>query len=609
MKNLSIRGKLLAIVFPLVLMIIVLAVYQSWAQLNVYNQTKTLYADKENTLLNALSLARSSCAEMETAVATMNHFVRESNPSGLSGYRQQYQDKMAVVNEQIAIVKAMVASEPTLANTATEGGSTFSEILAQFDTDYTEWTSKYNIEEPSKGFTDSLNNYTFAAKSLDKLVALSGQWADSQSKAFSASIRLKTIIITISFAAVTFVLIILAVLISSKLVKRIREVTGYLNRLSENDLSFAVKPIKSTDEIGKMKKEFIIVQDKLKNIMGILNDTSSGLIGSVDVMGQNTREATSNIDSINTAASEMATVVSKQAQDVSVISEGMKDLSDAMESSMRSTNILEDTSSEISSVTAQGKEKVGTLTTITAESMEAFEKVLAVMNTISESSQKIGAASSFIEEIAQQTNLLSLNASIEAARAGEAGRGFSVVADEIRKLADQSAQSVQGINDVLYELQKNMGEADAQMGVVKDCVERQNVSVQETSESFDKIIDSVGSVQQAIDDLNGVNDELKHGFEKITDLVNSLSAAAEENAASAVELTNTAEVIARNVNELHSTENTVHGSADNIADIISQFRLSNEIEALPAEEPVSQEQLDETPVVDEGTVSDETPVG
>ena len=608
MKNLSIRGKLLAIVFPLVLMIIVLAVYQSWAQLNVYNQTKTLYADKENTLLNALSLARSSCSEMETAVATMNHFVRESNPSGLSGYRQQYQDKMAVVNEQIAIVKAMVASEPTLANTATEGGSTFSEILTQFDTDYSEWTSKYNIEEPSKGFTDSLNNYTFAAKSLDKLVTLSGQWADSQSIAFSASIRLKTIIITISFAAVTFILIILAVLISSKLVKRIREVTGYLNRLSENDLSFAVKPIKSTDEIGRMKKEFIIVQDKLKNIMGILNDTSSGLIGSVDVMGQNTREATSNIDSINTAASEMATVVSKQAQDVSVISEGMKDLSDAMESSMQSTSLLENTSGEISAVTEQGKEKVGTLTSITAESMAAFEKVLAVMSTIGESSQKIGAASSFIEEIAQQTNLLSLNASIEAARAGEAGRGFSVVADEIRKLADQSAQSVQGINDVLYELQRNMGEADSQMGVVKDCVERQNISVQETSESFDKIIESVGSVRSAIDDLNGVNDELKRGFEKITDLVNSLSAAAEENAASAEELTNTAEVIARNVNELHSTENTVHGSADNIADIISQFRLSNEIEALPAEEPVSQEQLDETPVADEGTVSEDAPV-
>ena len=168
------------------------------------------------------------------------------------------------------------------------------------------------------------------------------------------------------------------------------------------------------------------------------------------------------------------------------------------------------------------------------------------------------------------------------------------MADEIRKLADQSAQSVQGINDVLYELQRNMGEADSQMGVVKDCVERQNISVQETSESFDKIIDSVGSVQSAIDDLNGVNDELKHGFEKITDLVNSLSASAEENAASAVELTNTAEVIARNVNELHSTEGTVHGSADNIADIISQFRLEAETANTPVEE-VTAESSAETP--------------
>ena len=89
MKSLSIRGKLLAIVFPLVLMIFVLSVYQTWAQLNVYNQTRTLYADKESTLLQALSSARSSCSEMETAVATMNHFIRENNPSGLTGYKQQ----------------------------------------------------------------------------------------------------------------------------------------------------------------------------------------------------------------------------------------------------------------------------------------------------------------------------------------------------------------------------------------------------------------------------------------------------------------------------------------------------------------------------------------
>ncbi|MCR5212385.1 MAG: methyl-accepting chemotaxis protein [Lachnospiraceae bacterium] len=591
MKSLSIRGKLLAIVFPLVLMIFVLAVYQTWAQLNVYNQTRTLYADKESTLLQALSSARSSCSEMETAVATMNHFVRENNPSGLSGYKQQYTEKLANVEAQMEIVRALMNSEPSLAAITTEGGTTFSEIFSDFEADFTEWTTKYDPEAPSKGFTDSLNNYTFVAKSIDKLSTLSTQWADSQSAAFSKSIRTKTIIITISFVAVTVVLIILALLISSKLVKRIREVTGYLNRLSENDLSFAVKPIKSDDEIGKMKREFIVVQNKLKQIMGVLNDTSSGLVGSVDVMGQNTREATANIDNINTAASEMATVVSKQAEDVSVISGGMKSLSAAMESSMRSTSILEDTSSEISAVTAQGKEKVGTLTSITAESMAAFEKVLSVMNTISESSKKIGTASAFIEDVAQQTNLLSLNASIEAARAGEAGRGFSVVADEIRKLADQSAQSVQGINDVLYELQRNMGEADSQMGVVKDCVERQNISVQETSESFDKIIDSVGSVQSAIDDLNGVNDELKNGFEKITDLVTSLSASAEENAASAVELTNTAEVIARNVDELHSTEGTVHGSADNIADIISQFRLTDEMYEIPAEEIPADEPL------------------
>ena len=180
-----------------------------------------------------------------------------------------------------------------------------------------------------------------------------------------------------------------------------------------------------------------------------------------------------------------------------------------------------------------------------------------------------------IKSIAEQTNLLSLNASIEAARAGEAGKGFAVVADEIRNLSDQSAASVETINQMLDELKRNTDNAVHQSNLVKDYVARQQEAVTEAATSFDEIANHIHTVNDAIGELNQANQDLDAGIKSIADSISNLSAISEENAATAQELNATTEDVNSNVELLGHRGQDVAGAAEQLQEIVSVFKTDN----------------------------------
>ena len=186
---------------------------------------------------------------------------------------------------------------------------------------------------------------------------------------------------------------------------------------------------------------------------------------------------------------------------------------------------------------------------------------------------KIDEMVDLITNIADQTNLLALNASIEAARAGEAGKGFAVVAEEIRTLSDQSAESVNTINTLLEELQKNTREAMEQSDRVKEFVEKQNYSVSDTRGSFEDIITTVEEVNTAVKGIKTVNEEMAKGFKEISSLIAGLSAASEENAATAEELSATSEMVTKNVNAISDIQDKMDVAANKLTDIVKRFKV------------------------------------
>ncbi|MCR5452847.1 MAG: methyl-accepting chemotaxis protein [Lachnospiraceae bacterium] len=383
-------------------------------------------------------------------------------------------------------------------------------------------------------------------------------------------------LLIMSLCIIVLLVSLLVVVITTKIISgEIVSITRIIQDLGTLDLTKAKALDKykgRKDEIGEIAKASGVLADAVKNAVMKLTDKAGILSRSSEEMQTNTNRTASSIGHINGAASELANTATSTAENITDISMQMQDVEEVMSLSIDNTSALSEASNQIRATVNTGIENVEALKSISAQSMNAFNEIFKGIDNISESSSKISEASDMIKSIAQQTNLLSLNASIEAARAGEAGKGFAVVADEIRELSDQSSASVETINQMLEELQKNTQNAVDQSNLVKDYVNRQQNSVDETAESFGGIADQIGSVNDAIDGLDEANKRLASGVRSISDSISNLSAISEENAATAEELNATTESVNGNVEDLDIQGKDVASAAVDLQDIVGIFK-------------------------------------
>lgn len=191
---------------------------------------------------------------------------------------------------------------------------------------------------------------------------------------------------------------------------------------------------------------------------------------------------------------------------------------------------------------------------------ESINVIYEQTNTTNDSALKIKDATSLIASIADETNLLSLNASIEAARAGEAGKGFAVVAAQIQKLAEQSNESAKRIEDIIRELLKDSETAVHTMEDVKKIMQEQNEKVKKTAEVFEQMHEGVNLSIHGMVSIEEQTQKIEDARNKIVDTVQSLSAIAEENAASTQETS-------ASMMEIGSVINDISQNAENLKNI------------------------------------------
>ncbi|MBO4783057.1 MAG: methyl-accepting chemotaxis protein, partial [Lachnospiraceae bacterium] len=216
---------------------------------------------------------------------------------------------------------------------------------------------------------------------------------------------------------------------------------------------------------------------------------------------------------------------------------------------------------------------IDNMTVSSKKSAEAIEIISRKISDTNTSIRKIEEMVGFITEIADQTNLLALNASIEAARAGESGRGFGVVAEEIKHLAEQSNDSAMRITEIVSEISAQSDDCVAQSREVEKIIAEEQRLLGITRDKFNVLDSEIKTSVNEIDSVSAITDELNDIKEVITNAVTDLSAISEQTAATNEEVTSSVSQISKNVINISNDTDHLNELSDSLKDAVSYFKL------------------------------------
>jgi len=398
-------------------------------------------------------------------------------------------------------------------------------------------------------------------------VDFSADWFDEQISSFIRTIVLiALVILVISILVILF--------LTSRISKSFRTLNNKISDIADGsgDLTKKIE-ISSGDE-------FEVIAGNMNTFIDQIRDIVSGVKNNVDVSVSDSKEltvitekATDTMNNLSNAISGVSSGALQQAEDVNSASDNVRtivgklsEMSDTVETAEECT----------SSMTANSNYVAKTFEELIAsiqESMRELETVTKEMADVGNFVEEVTNAADVINSIANQTNLLSLNASIEAARAGEAGRGFAVVAEEIGKLAVQSNESSASIKNIMDELKTQTDKTIGLVTKLNDVMSKQETTSMNSKESLTTLFDNINStkenfevIRQNVDDINAVCNVLN-------DSISSLSAISQENASSAEITANACTEITDIINNVSEKADNIKNQSDNLGNMVGKYRV------------------------------------
>ncbi len=400
-------------------------------------------------------------------------------------------------------------------------------------------------------------------------------------------------------------------------------------RVAEGDLTVDELKVTSRDEIRDMADAFNKMVVNLRDMVHQINGTSQSVAAASEELSSNAEEATKATQQVAQTISQVAEGSTSQAQSVTDTVEVMDQVSQSIQqiatgageqnkNVVQTSELVEEMVKKID-VMAEGMEIVkqvaeqngivaingGKSVEETVHGMhqvkEAVFETAQRIHELGEQSQKIGEIIEVIDDIAEQTNLLALNAAIEAARAGEHGKGFAVVADEVRKLAERSGKATKEIAQLITDIQRGTKVAVESMEVGTKEVESGVGLAQEAGKSLGEIVEGVQTAGEHVSKIMGILNEILDGSEEVSKAINNVaaiteessaateqmsaaaeevnasiqnvSAISEENASAAEEVSASTEELTASIEEISASSDQLAGMAQDLQKIVSQFRV------------------------------------
>jgi len=530
-KNLTI-GKKLGVGFGVIIVSIIILGVITLFQLNQIRVNINDIDERIDKLNNAY-IAK-DC--IKNILATIPDFILSEHAQERENMKKLIDENSAKYKEKLEAIRKITHTEEgkklldNIENTIKEAVPYINKVL--------ELASLGKKDEAKKIYDEQVKPRTVKIfQAFDEEVAFHEKGLNKRMKEVISLIMREIVIFIIITAIVVALGIFFSTFISRSVRKPVAELKGVLEKVAQGDLSVDIK-VESKDEIGMISQSLKDALSSIKSLIAKSKTISSSLASSSEELSATTEEISRNLKSQTERASQIASAAEEMSQTVVDIAKNASNIAEV-------------------SVTTAGVAKEGKDMTIkTANEIKVIEgaisKLSEVINILGDRSRQIGEIVTVIKDIADQTNLLALNAAIEAARAGEQGRGFAVVADEVRKLAERTAKATDEIAEMIRGIQS---EVDVAEGSMEDATKKVASGVelsQKAANILGQILGKAQELQSMIQQIASATEEMSSVTDHITQDIGSIAEGSKQISLAVDQSAQTASDIARLGGELNT---------------------------------------------------------
>lgn len=369
------------------------------------------------------------------------------------------------------------------------------------------------------------------------------------------SIILKLDILLIAISVISFVFVMASV---AKLSRAVGDATRALDQLADGNLRVNINKegLRRKDEISKILRAVMNLRGQMSDVIGAMVEQSDSVQETAQQISLGTNQTAKAINQVDVAVGEISDGATSQASETQRATENVIVMGDMIEQTREEVQALKEHAQDMKVAGDVASKTLAELDEINQKTKAAIEVIYRQTYTTNESALRIQEVTKMITGIAEETNLLSLNAAIEAARAGEQGRGFAVVASQIQKLAEQSNASTEEIAKIINVLIADAERAVETMNSVKKIMDEQIQNVERADRAFEEVRLGIEASINGVEKINDKTEKLDFARTNVIDIVQSLTAIAEENAASTEETSASVTEVSAIVEDI--AQNAVH---------------------------------------------------
>ena len=355
----------------------------------------------------------------------------------------------------------------------------------------------------------------------------------------------------------------------------IKKSISIMGKVAEGDLTVWVddKMLKRKDEIGDLSRVTVKLKDTLKGILKGISENSASLLEASRALGNAADTTNGTMNEVQNAVSQVVANSTEQSKNSESTSENMRIMGEHITETSTEVDTLNQNAASMQKSSKKTADTLAQLCHINEEVERIIGEVKEQTDRTNASIQKINAAMEFITSIAEETNLLSLNASIEEARAGESGRGFAVVADQIKKLAEQSNQSGHEIEETTKALMEDSAREMEIMQRMQEIITEQSGSMQETRANVSEVLKEIEASMQSILQIRESTGRLAESRGEVMEAVEQLSQIAHDNVDSTQQTYTETQEVLDTFKQVYDSAGQLKKIADELAESMQYFKI------------------------------------